>query len=616
MPGLCGIGAVDGGSLDLRPMLAAMRHFPWHRDEAWHAGPCAAGRVAVEGTPAAAEHSVGTSGDVTVVLDGELYSRRAGPSSEPAALSLAKAWAVSGAASLCDVHGCFAAAVWDARRQTLCLVTDRFGMRPVYWTHRRGRLAFAAEIKALLTDPAVPRRLSERGVSQFFAFGQFLGDGTLYEAVHALPPAACLTWDARADTVTVSEYAGPFLGGHAEDDAGWLELIGERLVTAVARACADTDGLGLSLSGGLDARTVLGVTPRGTKLTCLSLGVPGGIDHRSAGRLAHLAGQPHHRQLLDGDFLGRFSELLEPVVRLTDGHYLDQGIVYATLPMYRDLGVRVLLRGHAGELMHMRKAYAFSMDASATALESSEALDDWLWQRLSHYMIGEVAPDVFAHGIAARIRESARASLSEAAKRFEGVRPVSQRIWHLFVRERLHRETALSLHMFRSFVEVRVPFLDPDLIDVLLAAPPHLKVGDDIQTAVLRKHRPEFLQVTNANTGAPMGAGELRVKVAHLRMRVLARLGVPGYQPYERLGLWLARDLHAMLRGVLLDEQFLDRGIFDRAAVERLLDEHRRRSRNHTYLLQAMLVFELGQRLSSSWPAGRGEAAALLPSTL
>jgi hypothetical protein len=112
-----------------------------------------------------------------------------------------------------------------------------------------------------------------------------------------------------------------------------------------------------------------------------------------------------------------------------------------------------------------------------------------------------------------------------------------------------------------------------------------------------------------------MGAGALRVRVANLRMRVLARLGVPGYQPYERLGLWLARDLHAMLRGVLLDEQFLDRGIFDRAAVERLLDEHRRRSRNHTYLLQAMLVFELGQRLSSSWPAGRGEAAALLPST-
>jgi asparagine synthase (glutamine-hydrolysing) len=602
MPGLCGIAAVDGGPLDLLQMLAAMRHFPWHRDEAWQSGPCAAGRVAVEGTPAAAEPSAGTSGDITVVFDGEIYGRPAGASPEPAALSLARAWAGSGVASLRALHGCFAAAVWDARRQTLSVVTDRFGMRPVYWTHRRGRLAFAAEIKALLTDPAVPRGLSERGVSQFFAFGQFLGDGTLYEAIHALPPAACLTWDARADTVTVTEYSAASPAAQARDDAGWLELIGERLVTAVARACAETDGLGLSLSGGLDARTVLGVAPRESRLTCLSLGVPGGIDHRSAERLARLAGQPHHRQLLDGDFLGRFSELLDPVVRLTDGHYLDQGIVYSTLPMYRELGVRVLLRGHAGELMHMRKAYAFSMDARATALDSSKALDDWLWQRLSHYMIGEVAADVFTRGIAARLRESARASLSDAARRFDGVEPVPQRIWHLFVRERLHRETALSLHMFRSFVEVRVPFLDPDLIDALLAAPTHLKIGDDIQTAVLRKHRPEFLRVTNANTGAPMGAGDLRVRVAHLQMRVLAKLGVPGYQPYERLGLWLARDLHPLLRDVLLDEQFLDRGIFERTAVERLLDEHRRREKNHTYLLQAMLVFELGQRQSSLLP--------------
>jgi asparagine synthetase B (glutamine-hydrolysing) len=150
--------------------------------------------------------------------------------------------------------------------------------------------------------------------------------------------------------------------------------------------------------------------------------------------------------------------------------------------------------------------------------------------------------------------------------------------------------------MFRSFVEVRVPFLDPGLIDALLAAPSHLKIGDDIQTAVLRRHRPAFLDVVNANTGAPMGAGHQRVKLAHLKMRVLAKLGVPGYQPYERLGLWLARELHPMLRETLLDERFLDRGIFERAAIERLLDEHRNRTKNHTYLLQALLVFELGQR--------------------
>lgn len=244
----------------------------------------------------------------------------------------------------------------------------------------------------------------------------------------------------------------------------------------------------------------------------------------------------------------------------------------------------------------MRKAYAFSMDAEAQALATTSALHDWLWRHLSHYMIGEADPSVFTGGMAARLRESARASLEASAGRFEHVEPPSQRIWRLFVRERVHRETALSLHMFRSFVEVRVPLLDAGLVDALLAAPVHLKVNDDIQTHVLRRHRPDFLRVVNTNTGAPMGAGPLRVRFEHLRMRVLAKLGVAGYQPYERLGLWLARELHPLLRATLLDEQFLDRGIFERAAVQRLLDEHRERRRNHTYLLQAMLVFELGQR--------------------
>jgi asparagine synthase (glutamine-hydrolysing) len=573
-------------------MLASMRHFPWHGEQVLDLGACALGRVVVDGTPAADQRLSATLRDVTVVLDGEIYG------TDDPARELARVWASGGARSAVTLRGSFLAAVWDAGRRTLSLVTDRFGLRPLYWTHRPGRLAFASEIKALLTDPAVPQDLSEDGVSQFFAFGQFLGDSTLYGSIRSLPPSWCLTWDAQADTVTVTQTprAGLPSSVEASDVDGWLDLVDERLVAAVARACDGTDGLGLSLSGGLDARTILGVAPRGARITCLSLGVPGGIDHRSAEALARLAGQPHHRQLLDGDFLGRFSELLTPVVRLTDGHYLDQGIVYSTMQMYRDLGVRVLLRGHAGELMHMQKAYAFSMDAEAASLPDTDSLHGWLWRRLSYYMIGEVDDSAFASGMARRLREAARASLESSARAVDDVEPPAQRIWHLFVRERLHRETALSLHMFRSFVEVRVPYLDHDLVDALLAAPVHLKLGDAIQTAILRRRRPDFLAVVNTNTGARMGASELQVTLAHLRMRVLAKLGVPGYQPYERLGLWLARDLHPLLRSTLLGERFLDRGIFDRTAIERLLDEHRRRERNHTYLLQAMLVFELGQR--------------------
>jgi len=100
------------------------------------------------------------------------------------------------------------------------------------------------------------------------------------------------------------------------DLAGALE---DRFVTAVARRARPGEKLGLSLSGGLDARTILGVMPAGVDLQAVSLGIEGSLDHRSAAELARLAGVPHHAYVLGAGFLESFEEHLRQMVRLTDG---------------------------------------------------------------------------------------------------------------------------------------------------------------------------------------------------------------------------------------------------------------------------------------------------------
>ena len=193
-----------------------------------------------------------------------------------------------------------------------------------------------------------------------------------------------------------------------------------------------------------------------------------------------------------------------------------------TLPTYRELGVDVLLRGHAGELMHMSKAYAFSLDDKALTLATRAELADWLWQHLTglHDRLGERV--VLPWSFGSRMRDMARAALERQLAAWDDVEPVPQRIWRLFVAERLRRETALSLQLFRNYVEVRVPLLEPRLVSALLAAPPHLKVGETIQAFVLGRHKPEFLRVVNANTGAqgrrqPNGGAPRALQVARLR---------------------------------------------------------------------------------------------------
>ncbi|MCD4686807.1 MAG: asparagine synthetase B, partial [Anaerolineae bacterium] len=57
------------------------------------------------------------------------------------------------------LQGIFAVALWDAPNQQLFLARDHFGVKPLYYRHEGRRLWCASEVKAILEDPAVPRRM-------------------------------------------------------------------------------------------------------------------------------------------------------------------------------------------------------------------------------------------------------------------------------------------------------------------------------------------------------------------------------------------------------------------------------------------------------------------------
>jgi hypothetical protein len=94
-----------------------------------------------------------------------------------------------------------------------------------------------------------------------------------------------------------------------------------------------------------------------------------------------------------------------------------------------------------------------------------------------------------------------------------------------------------------------------------------------------------------------MGAGPAATALAHFRMSVSAKLGLPGYQPYERLGLWLKRELRPLVEQFVLGDAFLARGICRPDAVRRLVNEHLDGTANRTFLIMGLMVFEMGQEM-------------------
>jgi hypothetical protein len=138
--------------------------------------------------------------------------------------------------------------------------------------------------------------------------------------------------------------------------------------------------------------------------------------------------------------------------------------------------------------------------------------------------------------------------------------------------------------------------MDRALVERLLALPVEWKLDDELQTFILRKRQPQFCAVENTNTGSVLGAGRMRRAAAGVRMKVFSKLGLPGYQPYERLGLWLRQELAPLVEEILLDEACLDRGIFAPDTVRSVVQRHLSGARNHTYLIMALMVFEVGHR--------------------
>jgi asparagine synthase (glutamine-hydrolysing) len=614
MPGICGYlnfapQPESAGLADRMLSRLGSRAYPIVGRHVDAQGRFALGRVSLGVLPTAPQPAASADGRWQAALDGELYDtdklcselqRQGLPAKkEDHAATFLATIATNGFSAVAALEGSFAAAIVDVREQTVSIISDRFGTRPIYYARTPNRFLFGSSIACLLADPEISRDFDWQGISQFFTFGHYFNDNTSLSAVKLLPSAAILEFDARANKLTLQRYwsGSERVGRSPATRQEACEAVDEALVASVRkRQTSDDARLGISLSGGLDARTILGTLDhRQSNLATVCMGMEGSQDHKASTELARLVGCQHYNHILDTAFLGEFGRHLENMVRLTDGQYLSQCIVMPTLPVYQRLGIGVLMRGHAGELLHMSKAYNYSLDTEALNLRTDAALEEWLWRRLKAYIQDGVDGPLFASRELDSL-QVARKSLGQAlADTPHGESPAG-RVAHLFLDQRVRRETMLSMMKFRSVSEPRLPYLDRLLVERLLATPVEWRMGDEIQTYILQKHQPRFCQVANTNTGAALGAGRARRAYTGLKSRILGKLGVRGYQPYERLGLWLRRDLAALVKATLLSEASLGRGIFHPDTVHSVVERHLSGQRNHTYLIMAMMIFEVGHR--------------------
>jgi asparagine synthase (glutamine-hydrolysing) len=220
----------------------------------------------------------------------------------------------------------FAIAIHDARDNSLHLIRDRMGKKPLWISQLNDcTLFFASEVRALML--ARPdRTLRTDMVAEVMQYGYINAPHSAFNEITQLPPASLLTW--RGGKTTTVKYWEPDFDTKVQipyDEA--LEITKKLIEEAVARRLVSERPLGSFLSGGYDSTIVTAYMAKlmSEKVQTYSIGFHSAQFNEAhhAKQVANYLGTNHHEEILSPDP----ALVVEKIAHVLDQPFADSSIV-------------------------------------------------------------------------------------------------------------------------------------------------------------------------------------------------------------------------------------------------------------------------------------------------
>jgi asparagine synthase (glutamine-hydrolysing) len=490
------------------------------------------------------------------------------------------------------VQGMFGLAIWDGRRRELLLARDRLGAKPLFFSVLPGAVLFGSEIKAILADPRMSRRIDLAALYHYLTFFAPPAPRTLFQGIHKLAPATRLIVDRRG-------------GQRAEIYWDPLEALGR----GVEKRLMSDVPAGVFLSGGLDSSAIVALVARrgDRRLRTFSVGFKNSSAHNelaSARRVARRFRAEHHEVEIGP------RDLPDLVPRLIDR--LDEPIAdWASVPLHcvarlaRESGTPVILAGEGSdEQLFGDETYRRAYEVQGRYLDRLQRLPRLL--RAGAYSAARGLAFLLRRGgdRLDLLRKAARDEVSfwgaaiawnEADKRrllstrgrgrMDGLashevilehyrrarkaRPEAdfgQLMTYLELKSRLPELLLMRVDRIAMgcSIEARLPFLDQSMVEFTLRIPTRLKMRGGETKFLLR-----------------------RAMAGLLPEEVLRRPRQPFGAP---AGEWFRGALHPWAAAGILDSRLREEGLFDYALVRELLQEHRSGRRDHSRHLWSLFA--------------------------
>lgn len=409
-------------------------------------------------------------------------------------------------------NGMWALAIWDKRRQELILSRDRFGVKPLHFTHNEGTLHFASEIKGLLAAGA-NRKLNRERAADFLRWGTVNHTNeTFFDGIHSFPPGhyVVLTRSQLREVRPVPFWRPPAAEKLGSSDISSAEAEAEfrRLFSSSVSLRLRSDvPVGACLSGGLDSSSIVcaasELLPVGHRLaTFTSASDNPAFDERAWSDLVNRQcdAEPHTVIPTAEGFSKDFDDLLQA----QDEPFPSASIYaqYLLMRSAREAQIPVLLDGQGADeaLCGYRKYVVYSLleaYKSSKWIDLMAGLGWWVAQgdkglvRLSEGV--RYLPAFLRRGNADPMSAMIAPCFQDA---WNASRPQSDLSTYRSSERQIDDILRFSVPPLLRYedrnsmawsIESRVPFLDYRLVEFLLGLPTSLKVGRAQTKSLLRR---------------------------------------------------------------------------------------------------------------------------------
>ena len=505
------------------------------------------------------------------------------------------------------LEGMFAFALWDKPRRQLLLVRDRFGIKPLYYMLKGQSIFFASEIKALLAADQVERRVDPKALDDYISLGYTTGWRTIFKGIRRLPPATAMIFsEGRAEFHRYWELS--YRPGHDISEAEAAIELRRRFQRSVQRHLVADVAVGAFLSGGLDSSIVtahasrLGVAAFQT----FSIGFQkGGDELPFAAAVASRYNTRHREFRVTPDATALLPRLLWHL----DEPFFDNSILptYHVSRLARE-NVKVVLSGDGGD--EVFGGYEWTRRQQAAWLFSH--LPKGVRTAAARFISSPLAfAEEYGTTSAARLHRALADLTGNLADGFLRRTSVSMALRrHLYsasLKDRIGDYNGganrRSLFDAADVCDDRTRMLDTDLKSYLpddcLFKVDRMSMahGLEVRVPFLDRELVEFA------ARLPYGFKIKGLTSKYILKRAFGNLLPPEVKRQRKQGFtipiadWLRGPLAATARGMLLSDRFREREWFEPSFVAWMLESHRCGAQNFGHRIWSLVVLEAWARL-------------------